>query len=147
MKGLFDHLNAIYQNQSTDYYDSLSDEEKKTYSVYMINRLISMNPDYIELVNEFQKISSVVSGRESYLFYSKIIPKRRQFNKYIKSSKKSSLSEEVVKLVAKHFMVSEAEAEGYVKLYLKSDDGIENLISLLKSYAWSDKKIKKAKIR
>ena len=35
--------------------DSLSELDRKSFSPYMINRFLSMNMDFVELINEFQK--------------------------------------------------------------------------------------------
>ena len=49
-KTLFDHLNNITAIQNPDYYDKLSDEDRKTWSNFMIHRFLSMNYDYVELI-------------------------------------------------------------------------------------------------
>ena len=51
-KGLFDHLNQITAVQSPNYWDTISEEDKKTYSTYMINRFLSMKMEWVDFVNE-----------------------------------------------------------------------------------------------
>jgi hypothetical protein len=142
-KTLFDHLNAIYADQSVDYFDTLEDADKKSYSAYMINRLISMNPSYAQVANEFQLYLNTITPRESYLFYSQIVPKGKQFNKYIKSQKKETYDEWVVALVKRHYDVSLREATDYLRIYFASDAGKANLQRLLEMYGTDPKKIKK----
>ena len=74
-KKLFDHLNAIYLNQSPQYWESLTEAERKSYSTFMINRFLSMNMNYIEIVNALQEYYGSIGPRESYLFYSDLLPK------------------------------------------------------------------------
>ena len=54
-KSLFDHVNQITSVQNPNYWDEISDEDKKSWSNYMINRFLSMKSDWIDLVNEVQK--------------------------------------------------------------------------------------------
>ena len=49
-KTLFDHLNAISKDQKPDYFKDLSEEDKKTWSNYMIHRFLSMNYDFVDLI-------------------------------------------------------------------------------------------------
>jgi hypothetical protein len=70
-KGLFDHFRQITFDKKSNYWQSLSEEEQKQYSIYMINRLLSMNIDYIELVDDIQyyNLTSEMSER----FYRDVI--------------------------------------------------------------------------
>lgn len=143
-KTIFNHLNEIYQNQTIDYFSSLDDAEKKTYSIYMINRLVSMNPDYIVAVNEIQQYNNI-TAEAHYLFLSQLLPRKRQWNKYIKANKGEDFPEALVELVAKHHQTSHADARVYLKLFFLG--GIENLLELLRGYGLSDKDIKKLGIK
>ena len=51
-KSLFDHINQITTIQNPNYWDEISDEDKKSWSNYMVNRFLSMKPEWIDLVNE-----------------------------------------------------------------------------------------------
>ena len=143
-KTLFDHINNIYQNQSPTYYDELTDGDRKSYSTYMVNRFISMNMNYVELVNEIQKYP--IENRESYLFYSQILPKGRQFNKYIKPTKTDSHEKWVLELVSNHFQVSLREAETYLEIFYMTKDGKQELREICESYGVNPKEIKKLKL-
>ena len=126
-KTLFDHVNAIYQDQSLDYFDSLSESDQKTFNVYMVNRVISMNPSQIELVNELQTIAPEIHPRAVYLFYSNSLPKKRQFHKYIKSVGNDERKPDLEKLIAQKFEISLNEAFSYIQTLLAQDDGKEQL--------------------
>jgi len=143
-KTLFQHLNAVYTNQQIDYWDDLGPADQKSYNVYMINRLISMNMDYVELVNEFQKLYESLTARESYLFYSQMLPRRKQWNKYVKAKQESKHEEWIVELVAHHFCVSKTEAKDYLDLYMSTVDGKDGLKRILEMYGTDPKKVKRA---
>lgn len=142
----FDHLNAIYQNQSPDYYDNLSDSDKKSFNEYMINRGISMNMFQVEVANEAQRYYNELRGRELYLFYSNLIPKRKQFNKWVKATKSNEYDDWLIELVAHHYEVSKLEATKYLDIYFSTDDGKKSLRSFLEGYGKDNKTIKKLKI-
>lgn len=141
-KGLFDHLNAIYLNQSVDYFDKLSLEDKKSYSTYMINRLISMNHNFVEVVNELQQYYGSIGPRESYLFYSQLLPKGKQWTPYIKG-KESAYEDWLVRLVCDHYEIGSAEAEGYLALFLSTEIGRNRLRELLEMYGTPLKLVRK----
>mgnify|MGYP000864491725 CR=1 FL=1 len=139
-RGLFNHVNAIYQDQSANYWSTLTDGDKKTYSPYMINRFLSMNIHQIPVVNAIQQFSQV-PAEQHYLFYANMIPRGRQFNKYIKSRAEEKYEPWVVELVARHFLISQAEAVQYLDIYYTHDKAA--LLDLCKSYGYGDKELKK----
>jgi hypothetical protein len=141
-KGLFDHVDAIYTNQKIDYFDTLTEADKKTYSNYMVNRFLSMNSHQIPFVNEIQKYN--IDSKTHYLFFSQILPKGKQFNKYIKKTKEVKYEEWLVDIVTNHFSVSKLEAEEYLEIYYKQNKS--SLRMLCEAYGIDSKKIKKAKL-
>ena len=54
-KSLFDHVRQVTSVQNPNYWDEISEEDKKAWSNYMVNRFLSMQPAWIDLVNELQK--------------------------------------------------------------------------------------------
>lgn len=141
--GLFDHLREIYEVQSVGYFDSLTDAEKKSYSNYLINRFISMNWNYVEVVNEFQQYYGEVGSRESYLFFSQVLPRGKQFNRYIKPKAEKSYEDWLVERIGSHFLVNHREAEGYLELYLATPEGRARLRELLESYGTETKLLRR----
>jgi hypothetical protein len=141
-KTLFDHVDAIYQSQRKDYFSSLDDAERKTYSVYMVNRFLSMNIHQLPLVNEIQKYT--LSPEVHYLLCATTIPRGKQYNKYIKAAKQTKYEAWLVTLVAKHYQVSEMEATDYLELYYRDDK--TGLRELCEKYGIDNKTIKKAKL-
>jgi hypothetical protein len=142
----FDHINAIYNNQRIDYFDTLSDVDKKTFNTYVINMGISMNPDFLPLVNEVNKYWGQLSPRAVYLFYSQMIPKGKYFNKWVKSSKDIEYEPWLIELLVKYFEVSEAEVKTYLTHFYKTDDGRDELKSILEGLGVDAKKLKKVKL-
>jgi hypothetical protein len=141
-KGLFDHINEIYQSQRKDYFSTLTDGDKKTYSNYMVNRFLSMNIHQLPLVNEIQKYN--LPPEIHYLFYASTVPRGRQFNKYVKSKSEDKYEKWLVELVAKHYTISQDEAIFYLDIYYEQDKPA--LKVLCEKYGVDPKTIKKAKL-
>lgn len=142
-KSIFDHINAVFTDQSVNYYDNLSDADKKSFNTYMISMGISMNHNFLPIVNEVNKYWGQLGPREVYLFYSQILPKGRQFNKWVKSNKKTDYDSDVINIVMKHYEVSSHEAIDYIRLYYKDDVSKVELRLLLEDYGFNQKRLKK----
>ena len=66
-KSLFDHIKAITSEQNPNYWETLDDGDKKTWSNYMIHRFLSMNPDWIQVLSEIQPYTQVLEPKALYL--------------------------------------------------------------------------------
>lgn len=144
-KELFDFLNGITADQSTHFFDTLTDSEKKKYksSRYMIHRFLSMNVNYLPIVDVLQQYTNV-PDRQHYLFLTNMIPKGKQYNKYIKGSKEEKYEKWLVELVTKHFEISSAEALEYIEIYYLHNKGA--LRELCEKYGVDKKLLKQAKL-
>lgn len=139
-KSLFDHLSGITDKKVK--WDSLSELDRKSFSPYMVNRFLSMNMDFIELVNEFQKYTvGGLDQREVYKLYSDVLPKQKQYNKYIKGKKVDKYQSELVELLSKHFLISEAEALEALDMYFETS--LIPLKEIIKKYGKTDKECEK----
>jgi len=140
-KSLFDHIKHITDVQSPNYWDDISDEDKKSWSNYMVNRFLSMKMDWVELVNEVQKYQ--LKPNELYKVYTDILPKKKQWLKYIKGDKSMKYPKWVYEIVAKHLEVSLREAAGAVEMYEISHGGQAELIDILIKYGRTEEEIRK----
>jgi len=120
-------------------WDSFSESDQKSFNPFIVNRFLSMDSDFIELVNGFQKFSiGLLENREIYKWYCDILPKGKRYNKYIKKKKDGKYDEELINILCKYFECSKLQSIGYLELI----DKIE-LESILKLYGTEPKKIKK----
>jgi len=146
-KTLFDHLNEVCYGQRVDYFQNITDGDKKTWSSYMINRFLSMEESYIETINYLQKYSNILSPENYYKLLISLIPKRKLYNKYIKESKDENKVEKwVLDLFVKYYEISLREAGEYIELLRKSKEGIESIYNICKLYGADPKLIKKLKL-
>jgi hypothetical protein len=138
-KSLFDHVNAIYADQSRTYFDGLNTKDLGSYNQYMINRFLSMNPVQTVLVNEIQKFGKV-PNRAHYLFFTNVIPKRRQFNKYIKKEQ-TEYPEWILELLMKHYKTSMREVLDYMDIFTMNKKNMDDLKNLCRFYAIEEETI------
>ena len=140
-KSLFDHIKHITDVQSPNYWDDISDEDKKSWSNFMVNRFLSMKMDWVELVNEVQKYQ--LKPKELYKVYTDILPKKKQWLKYIKGDKSMKYPKWVYEIVAKYLEISLREAASAVEVYEMSHGGQAELIDILIKYGRTEQEIRK----
>lgn len=139
-RNIFEHISGITDKKTP--WDVLSDSDKKSFTPYIINRWLSMNMDFIELVNELQRYTiGQVSPEETYKLYYDILPKQKQFNKYIKGKKADKYNPALVELLSMHFLVSEKEAMEYIDIY--QETSLNTLKEIIKKYGKTDKEVEK----
>jgi len=141
-KNVFDHVNQIIQTQDVKYFDKLSDADKKTWSTYMINRILSMEFDFTEFVNELQRYTMYMENELVYRLYIDIIPKQKKFIKYMKASKSKTYNPDLLDIIKKYYEVSIKIASKYLDDMLITDAGKEYIITIIKKYGYDDKTIK-----
>ena len=77
---IFDWINQILVGKK--HWDSFTEDEQKKFSPFIINRWLSMDPEFIEVVNYFQKYAiGTLEPREVYKLYADFLPKGKRFNK------------------------------------------------------------------
>lgn len=113
---IFDHINSITYSKIE--WDSLSSDDKKSWETYMINRFISQKVEYIELVNFIQKYS-FLEPKYIYNIYKGLLPKQREYFKYIKATSKKVQTNEDIKALARYWMCSCSEAVEYMDILPK----------------------------
>lgn len=145
--GLFDHVKAITEKSyDPEYLENLSESDRKTFSVYMINRYLSMHPyddSWIVLINEFQKISYEMPISAVYKLYANVFPKQRVFLKYINGKKLSKYNTELIEIFVKYFNCSKKEAFEYIDIIIKKPDGIDTISHICEKFAKKPDEIKK----
>jgi hypothetical protein len=140
-KSLFDHIKQITDVQNPNYWEEISDEDKKSWSNYMVNRFLSMKMDWIDIVNEVQKYQ--MEPEILYKVYTNIFPKGKHWLKYIKGDKKMKYPKWVYETVAKHLQCSIREANDAVEMYDISHGGQAELADILFKYGIEKKEVRK----
>ena len=112
MNNIFDWLKEI--NSTKSHPDSFTNQDWDVWNSYMVHRFLSMNPDYIELVNETQ-ILPPTNKKQIYSIYREMLPKRKVYLKWI-GSKKKSKNKTATEYIAKYFECGLGEAEEYIDI-------------------------------
>lgn len=142
-KTLFDHIKQITGKSDTHYYDNLSEEDEKTYSVYMIHRFLSMNHNWIEIVNDVQRYGQQLKQRGTHKVYDELIPKSNIFLKYVKSKNERKYNAMVIDILKRHFELGEEQVKQYYDIYTKSSESKQELLGIVKLYGIQEKDYKK----
>ena len=140
-KSLFDHIKQITDVQNPNYWSDISDEDKKSWSNYMVNRFLSMKMDCIDIVNEVQNYD--LEPEIVYKLYTNIFPKGKQWLKYIKGDKKMKYPKWVYEIVSKHLQCSMREANDSVEMYRISAGGQSELADIMFKYGVEEKEVRK----
>ena len=139
---IIDWMNQLLVHKKP--WDSFTESDKKTFNSFIINRWLSMDIDFIEVVNFFQKYSiGLLEPREVYKWYCDVLPKGKRFNKYIKGKKEKKYDKELIDILSNHFEESRNHIIEYLTLFFREKSGKLYVESILKKYGIEDKKIKR----
>lgn len=110
---IFDWLKAIIDTKPN--WDTFTPEQQKLFNGFMINKFLSMNPKYIEIVNYVQGLF-VKDSKKIYEIYCWMIPQSKNtYSPYIKSNK-TKISVEVIPYISRYFECSSYESAEYLQL-------------------------------
>jgi carbonic anhydrase len=133
IKNVFDWVKEINGNKRE--WNLFSNAEQELFNSYVIHRVLSMNPDFIEIVNEAQSLP-LTHKKQIYSIYREFIPKNNKWFKYIKSNTKEPNNDLVLKL-KDYFKVSIREIKDYLKILDKKE-----IQSILNKQGLEEKEIK-----
>ncbi len=142
-KGIFSFLDDLFVKKTS--WDTFTQEEQKAFTPYMINRWISMEPEYIGIINFCQRFTiGLLKPREVYKLYADLFPKSKIYVKYIKSTaeKEDKISSELVKFMAQKNFWSEYETEQNLMMAFTKPSGVREVIDYLLLFGFTDKEIK-----
>ena len=112
----FDHIKNLHTKKR--HWENFNDEEKKSFNVFIINKALSMNPNYLNIVNMVQNytgLNQILSQKEVFNLYFNLLPTKFRFYKWIKGEK-TKKEKEKAEYLAMHFKVSTREAYDYLKI-------------------------------
>ena len=123
----FDHIKNLHTKKKN--WDEFNDEEKKNFNIFIINKALSFNPNYLNIVNLVQKYSAgQITQKEVFKIYFNLLPTKFRFYKWIKS-KNEKKDKEKINNLAMYFECSTKEAKDYLTLLDK-----KTINNILKNY-------------
>ena len=131
---VFDWLNEITVKKTSP--NDFTQENWDDWNSYMVHRFLSMNINYIDIVNFVQNINPQ-NKKEIYTIYREMIPKRKVWNKYIKNQNKKD-SKEIAKIIANKLSIGSDEANSYIPML-----GKEGVTEVLSDLGYEKKEITK----
>ena len=134
---IFNWINEILVSKK--HWNEFTEDEQKKFSPFIINRWLSMDNEFLEIVNFFQKYSiGTLEPREVYKWYCDMLPRGKRFNKYIKGKKDKKYNSELLDIMVTHFECSKSQVKDYLDLIAKDE-----LIEILEKYGMNEKTIKR----
>lgn len=145
--GLFDHISAVTEYQDPNYWKNISDDDKKTFGNFIIQRYLSMNPDWIEWIADVQPYIQSLPNEYFYRFFIDMIPPKKYYLKYIKGKKANDYEDWIVDLVVKEFGCSRKHANEYLDILYSTREGREQILTICQKYGIDKKLITTLKLK
>jgi hypothetical protein len=112
VKTIFEWLNELTTHKTAP--ENISEESWDKFNSYMIHRYVSMNMDYIDVVNYVQKINPN-NKKQIYSIYKEMLPKKKVYLKYVKNENKRNY-QELAEYIAEYLECSLGEADEYIDI-------------------------------
>lgn len=141
IKNIWGWLNEITLYKTSVH--EISEESWNNFNSYMIHRYLSMDINYIDIVNYVQKINPQ-SKKQIYTIYREMIPKKKTYLKYVKNENKRNYKE-LAEYVAEYLECSLGEADEYISILQTT--GVRSILwSMGVEEEEAEKLIKKAEL-
>lgn len=134
-KTIFDHLKGVTKDKVP--WDSLSEEDQKSWNNFMITKWLSMHSGLTVLMNDFQKYANgILSSKDYYTLLYHALPQMTFYVKYTKRTVKFDVDMKFIDLFCKHYGNSKRTIYTYIGLL--KDSHLEELVNVLKMYGTQD---------
>jgi len=130
----FDFLKLVHNKQIR--WEDLNEDEQKTYNTFIINKALSFNSSYLDIVNKIQHYTP--KPKESFKYYQNMTNNKFKYNKWIKGSKIKSFNPHLIAVTSGYLECSEKQAEEYLGILEKKE-----IKTMLKHMGIQDSEIKK----
>ena len=119
---IFQWLNEITTHKTPIH--EISEESWDKFNSYMIHRYVSMDMNYIDIVNYVQKINPN-NKKQIYSIYREMIPQKKTYLKYVKNENKRNYKE-LAEYIAEYLECSLGEADEYIDIL--QDHGVRGIL-------------------
>lgn len=142
-RNLFDHLNSIRTTKQPDYYESLTEQEKKGFNHWAILYGLSQDINLVELVSFLWRDGyyDKIPSSQFYKLLVDLVPQTNQRLFWAKKSRKTNQS--LLKYISSWYSISTREANEYLTLFMSSDDGIKELGWILEGLGLNENEAEK----
>jgi hypothetical protein len=139
-KSLFDHVKHIRSVQDPNYYNNLSEDDRKSFNHFMIVRALAMDDYLVEDMAQLYQVFDKIPSPQFYQLLIALVPRNNNFCPWIKTRtlKHNKL---LLSYVAKRFNVSKYQANDYVNLLLRTENGQSELVAICKAFGLENKEV------
>jgi hypothetical protein len=130
----FDFLKLVHNKKIK--WEDLNEDEQKVYNTFIINKALSFNSNYLDVVNKIQCFTP--TSKESFKYLQSMTSDKFRYNKWIKGQKTKSYNPQLLALLSGYFECSSKQAEDYLSVLDKKETK-----TLLKHIGVQDSEIKK----
>lgn len=143
---MIDYINGLKHltTKKTDYKD-ISELDMHSFPFYMVNRILSMDPNLLTTINSLDIIfNKYLNNEQKYRVLSHVLPSKTKYNKLIKESgSKDSIDNTVIKCIMKYYNCNKNVAIDYYNLIIQMDNKIQEFSEILLSSNLDVKEYKK----
>ena len=108
----FDFLKLVHNKKVK--WEDLTEDEQKTYNTFIINKALSFNSNYLDIVNKIQHFTP--TPKQSFKYFQSMLPDYFRFQKWIKGHKDKSYNPALLVILSTYFECSTNEAKDYLDL-------------------------------
>lgn len=135
---MFEYVDCVTVNKVR--WEDLGPINQKTFSnLFMVNKYLSMVPEFALFISDIQKMQRNLSPEMFYRYLYDYLPKEPFYGKYIKEKETEKIPKEVLEVLIDYFEEKIENVSKYYKMLSSTDR-----VLLLKKYGWDDEKISKA---
>jgi len=133
-KTLFDHLNAICKKPDPNYWNTLTDSDKKSWDTFMILKFLSMNHIWTAFIDDLQHTAHSLTNEQCFLLLYDLIPKSNVFLKFISAKSDKKIETTTIDYVSVYYNESRSTAESYVNILHQIPSGSAEINRILNLY-------------
>ena len=113
----FDFLKKVHDKKIK--WENLTEDQQKIYNTFIINKALSFNPNYLDIVNRIQHYTP--TPKESFKYFQSMTSNNFKYNKWIKGTKNKSFNPQLIALTSGYFECSCKHAEEYLNILDKKE--------------------------
>ena len=130
----FDFLKLVH-NKSIKW-EEFNEDEQKAYNTFIINKALSFNSNYLDVVNKIQQFTP--TSKESFKYLQSMTNNKFRYNKWIKGGKSTKFNPNLIETISAYLECSRKQAEEYLGILEKKE-----IKTMLKHIGIQESEIKK----
>ena len=130
----FDFLKLVHNKKTK--WENFNEDEQKAYNTFIINKALSFNSNYLDIVNKIQHFTP--TSKESFKYLQSMTSNKFRYNKWIKGGKSTKFNPNLIETISAYLECSRKQAEEYLGILEKKE-----IKTMLKHIGIQESEIKK----